>query len=598
MPRFRSKAALGGAALALAVGIALAQERPESILPPGFNEQQPTPAPPPAADRPAPRRPAPGLAPAEPASPLPPSIGEPLPAEAITDSEAAPAAPPDPQAIANYELPPYARRSIDQVGIIGVGEGGVPANGFGRTDGRFLEALMSRLKAPLPSRWLSIMLRRTLASSVATPAQVNGADFAAERVWLLVKMGESQVARALIQQVDADQATPKLYEAAMQAALASADPGLMCPLIDGARPVTRDRAWVLADAICAGLSGVSGAGTGQIRAARRTGTARGIDLLLAEKLVGLASNRRAVTIEWDGVDRLTAWRYGLATAGAVTIPDALIASASPRVQLWRAQAGGIEARARVGAAEQAAAQGVLSSAALVDLYGEVDQGDDSSTLEAASARDLRAAYADPDRGQRLSALRQLWDGGRGARGRYARLVLTAYASAALPPSANADADPAVASMLSAGLDREAARWRSVVGRGTDAWAMATLAERFGEGRLSRGDANAYRGGNGGDTAHKRLMFVATLAGLDRLDPNTATDLGVDLALSNSWTRAIDAAAARGEPGTVVLLAAVGMQTPNWHGVSAEAMYHIIAALHRVGLDSVAAMIGVEALTRL
>ena len=43
---------------------------------------------------------------------------------------------------------------------------------------------MRRVAAPLPSRWLSILLRRTLAAQLDTPADVNGADFAAERAWL------------------------------------------------------------------------------------------------------------------------------------------------------------------------------------------------------------------------------------------------------------------------------------------------------------------------------------------------------------------------------------------------------------------------------
>ena len=51
-------------------------------------------------------------------------------------------------------------------------------------------------------------------------------------------------------------------------------------------------------------------------------------------------------------------------------------------------------------------------------------------------------------------------------------------------------------------------------------------------------------------------------------------------------------------GDVVLHAAVGMQTPVWDGFSPTALYHITRALTRVGLDSYARMIAVEAITRL
>src|SRR3546814_9711382 len=58
--------------------------------------------------------------------------------------------------------------------------------------------------------------------------------------------------------------------------------------------------------------------------AARRGVARGIDFHLAEKVVGAGFNsRRSVNIEWTGVDKLTAWRFGMATATAVEIPENL-----------------------------------------------------------------------------------------------------------------------------------------------------------------------------------------------------------------------------------------------------------------------------------
>lgn len=603
MRRFRNRAIFGAATLTLVAGAALSQERPESILPPGFNETQP---PPPVVERSAPR-PAPVSPQTGAAPPVDLVVGEDEEGESgLIDNEFADEAagtppPPDPVAIAEYELPSYARRSLAQIGIIGVGQGGVPATGFGNSGGRWLHALMGRLDAPLPSRWLSIALRRVLASRLDTPRDVNGADFAAERAWLLVRMGEGQVARAVVQAVDSDNYTPKLREAALQTALATGDPALLCPVVDGALAGPHDRAWVLIDAICASLSGIAGQGGPQMNAARKAGTARGIDLLLAEKAVGTGTRRRAVTIEWDNVRQLTAWRFGLATATGTEIPDALFAGVSPRVLSWRAQAGALEAVVRVPAAEMAAAQGVLSSTALIDLFGEVDEGDAAATEAAGLARDLRAAYTESDRTARLAALRQIWGEGRATRRDYARLILTSHAAATVPPANDGDTDRLIAAMLSAGLDARARRWQTVAARGSDGWAMLTLVDRFGAGRVSAGDVRAYGGGGVGDTRLKQQIFFASLAGLGRLDPATLATLAaeqeVDVTLDNGWTRALDRAAARGEPATVVLLSAVGMQTANWHGVSAAALYRIIAAMHRVGLDGEARMIAVEALTR-
>ena len=109
-------------------------------------------------------------------------------------------------------MPAYARRSLATVGAVGSGQSGFSAGAFGRTDGRYLETLMRRLGTPIASRWLEIALRRALMSRVDTPARVNGADFAAERAWLLLRMGEAPAARSVVQAVDTMDYTPKLYE--------------------------------------------------------------------------------------------------------------------------------------------------------------------------------------------------------------------------------------------------------------------------------------------------------------------------------------------------------------------------------------------------
>ena len=589
------------AVLALAAGAALAQQRPESLLPPGFNETQPQqPAEPAQPRRPRGGAPAESLLPAEPArGPEPQPAPMPTPPDALADllgnSDEAEPAPLDPAQLAEYELPSYARRSLDRVGIVPSGQGGLPDGAFGSVRGPILERLMERLDAPLPSRWMSIALRRALASEIVTPRSVNGADFAAERAWLLLRMGEAQVARALIEAVDGENYTPKMYEAAMQVALASGDIGLVCPVVNHVPLESRDRAWKLAGAMCGALSGVADQGQPQIDAARRQGVASGIDLRLAEKIVGVGTKKRDITIEWDGVNRLTAWRYGLATAGRVEIPESLFQTVSPRVRLWRAQMAR-PAVARAADAQFAATQGILSSAALVDLYGEIDQSDDPGA-EGTAARNLRQAFVGADRAQRATALQTLWNDAATPRFRYARLILTASAAAALAPATGSEADRAIAAMLSAGYGAAAERWRPFAARGSDGWAMLTIADASGA-PVNLGEVRGYRGN--GDAVRKRQILFASLAGFGRISDvaGGARALAVNVALDNSWTRAIDRAAAAGDAGTVTLLAALGMQTPNWTGVPPEAMYHIVAGFHRVGLDSEARMIAVEALTRL
>ncbi len=586
-------AAGGLAALAPAIG----QDKPESILPPGFGEASPVAPAPSNAPTPAP---APRTG-----DPIPPTATiQPLPLPAPTDAAPetpAPAATVDPAVLAQYEMPASARRSLDSIGPLGAGQGGIDADAFGTADGHYVERLMRHLTAPLPSRWMSILLRRALVSRVDTPRGVNGADFAAERGWLLLRMGESVAARAVVQGVDTDNYTPKLYQVAMNAALATGDPGGLCPLVEGAMRTVPARGWTMAQAMCAGLSGYPAQAGPLLTAARRRSVASGIDLLLAQKVIGAgAQGRQAVTIEWDGVDALTSWRFGLAMATAVPVPDALYATAGPQMTYWRALSPSMTLGDRLGAAEAAAAQGVLSSAALVDLYGAAVDDDSVQSAATATARDLQTAYADRDPEARMAALRQIW-GDAGTRPPYARLVLTARAAARMPAAKDkAENDRLVASMLTAGLDRSAARRRAGVETGSDAWAMILLADPDAYGRVSYGDLASYSGGEG-DSALKQRMLFAGLAGLGRLSPGdverAAKSLDVRVGAENSWTRALDSAARAGQVGTVVLLAAVGIQTSAWKGVPPEALYRIVGALRAVGLDGEARLIAAEAIAR-
>ncbi len=597
----RAEAALGAAALLLAGAAipALSQETPESILPPGFGEPAPAPTPTPPA-RPTPRpaaSPTPGLvlpdleAARNGVQPTPSPTPSPSPTE-----------PPDQASIlARYQLPPFAQHSLARVGAYGPG-GALRSNAFGDADGRLLEGLMRRLDTPLPSRWLHIGLRRTLASSLDTPEGLNGADFAAERAWLLLRMGEPIVARHLIQDVDTANYTPKLFQVAMQVSLANGDPAGLCPLGDVVKRYEgRARAWTLTSAMCAAMGGHAEQADAEMRAARRSRAATGIDLHLAEKVLGAASREGAVTIEWTGVDQLNAWRYGLAMATGVEIPKELLGTVRPWLAAWRAQSPMLSAVERAVPAQRAAAWGVFSNVALVDLYGAVDAGDEQGADANAVARDLRDAYVASERDERLSILTELWDAPEDPLLRYGRLVLTARAAARVAPEGKtAEADRIVASMLTAGFDRAAMRWQPHVERGSTAWAMLALADPSSAKRISYGDVDAVHDRDDATLARSRL-FLAGAAGLGRMSADdverAAGELDLRIGAINSWTRAIDRAAAENQPATVMLLAAVGMQAQDWRAVPPEALYHIVAALRATGLEGYARMIAAEAVGR-
>ncbi|MDB5696605.1 MAG: hypothetical protein JWN21_2148, partial [Sphingomonas bacterium] len=532
---------------------------------------------------------------------LPPAADRPLPGPTPTPTPTGTPTPVpiDPATLAFYELPPFARRDTAMLGPLRSADGGFAADAFGRADGPYLSTLMRRLSAPLPSRWLSITLRRLLVSELATPAHADGADFSAERAWLLLRMGESVGARAVAQGVDQPDYTPKLYQVALNTLLATADPSGMCPLAERGAAITRERGWVLAQAICAGLGGSQTQAAALIKQARNRRTARGVDLLLAQKVIGAgAGGRESITVEWNGVDELTAWRFGLATATGVAIPDELMAGTGAQVRYWQALSPAVAPEVRLASAEAAAAQGVLSSAALVDLYGLLRGGDDTAPATDTAADDLRQAYTARSADARQEAMRRLW----GAAGRtpYPRLLLTARAAARLPARAEQDdADRLVASMLSAGLDRAAVRWRPYLDASGDGWAMLALADPDLRGQLSYSALARYAGT--GDAAHKQRLLFAGLAGLGRLSPEdierAAQALDVRIGAQNSWTQALDRAVAAGEAGTVVLLAGIGLQTADWRGVPPSSLFRVVSALRAVGLEGEARMIAAEALAR-
>ena len=474
------------------------------------------------------------------------------------------------------------------------------ADSFGQADGRFLSELMRRTAAPQPSRWLSILLRRVLVSSLNTPTNVNGADFAAERAWLLLRMGESVAARAVVQGVDTANYTPKLFEVAMNTALATGDPAELCPLVENGTAATQERGWTLAQAMCSALSGNAATAKSQIAAARRRRVATGIDLQLAQKVVGAGpGGGQAVTIEWQGVDMLSIWRFGLAIATGVAIPPELFSSTGEQARYWYALAPSISLGEKLAATNAAAAQGVLSSTALVDYYSALDEGDDTPRVAGATAADLRTAYTAPTADARYAALRQIW-GQAGTAIPYSNLVLTAHAAVRVPRGAKIDNyRDIIASMLTAGLDRGAARWRGTVPVGSDAWAMILLADPDARGRVSYGDLSSYSG-EGNAQLKQRLLF-AGLAGLGRLSAEdterAAKSLDVRIGTTNGWTRALDQAAGENQPGTVALLAAIGMQTPTWQGVPPAMLFRIVTALRAVGLEGEARMIAAEAIAR-
>ena len=608
-----SLAAVSIGALLVAIPV-LGQESPESLLPPGFGE--PAPAPP---ARPAPTispTPAPGPVSSRPDTP---QANEPsnqiagdrnaaevdldLPSLTLDRNGDLDLNALDDAFQPQYTLSAGERRSLAEIGVLTPEYNGLPKDAFGKEGGQYLTSLIRNLNGPIISRWGSILLRRTLLSKVVSPENVNPADWTAERAWRLLRMGEAGAARSLVLKVDAGNYTPRLYEVSMQAHLATADPAGICPFVDGGVRVSDAPTWVMFRPICASFTGEQSRATSLLQQARRNKAATGIDYLLAEKTIGAGfEGRRAVTILWDDIEFFNNWRFGLGAATGVEPPDRLYDQAGHHVQGWRARAPMLSINSRMKAADTAAAIGVFSSQAMVDLYSAAYDDPETSDDRKALASVLRQAYTNDTSETRMAAMRDLWGRSDSTLTRYSAKILTARAAAKIPPSEKLGDQSAelIASMLTAGLDRSAMRWADFVDQGSDGWALLAVASPTNIA-VSYGALDDFGDNDVSEDQRRSKFLLAAIAGLGRADQQAiddfASDLNLDLSRSSRWTRAIQSAAQRGQQGTVALLAAVGMQGRNWKAMSPLHLFHITQSLKRVGLEPEARMIAAEALTR-
>jgi hypothetical protein len=504
------------------------------------------------------------------------------------------------------EYPGWARRDPWIVGPLAPASANLSDDPWGDSNGAYLSTLMRRMHTPLASRWAHIALRDALLARIRAPSLVHPVDWVAERSWLLLRLGEADAARMLVAGVDVDRFTPKMVQVAVQSALANADPSALCPLEDGIKKYDAS-VQRLVQAMCSGLAGEPEAAAAMIDQARRYGRIGGVDLALAEKVVGAGANGRSATIEWDPVDSLTSWRYGLSVGTGLLPPDRLVNSAPIQLRAYQARAPMISAQDRLPSAMVAAGLGVFSSQTLIDLYSAIYDSTDPGDLGDSDAWQLRQAFVGKDPETRLAAIRKLLATGRDGPQKEGARALVARAATLVEPDAKLakDAPELISAILAGGYDQAAARWIPAVNRMDDAdsdrcWAMLALGAPnigdVGAGRIGafiRRDKSADRVRSG--------LLVAGLAGLGRISADTANSLnrryGLGLGHVTSWTKSIDTAAAKGQGGTVLVLTGTGLQTPSFDRVPAAHLYHAISGLQRTGLGFTARMIAAEALSR-
>jgi hypothetical protein len=613
---------MGGAVLALTSSLAFAQ--PEDLLPDVFNDPPPTRPGPRTTPAPAPRQSStPAPRPSSSAAPTAPSTSAPV-VQALpsaggsgADPTAIPGLPANFPSLAEleameedeidellglkpkFDVPPGARRAMERIGVIASSEGGFPYNSLAGQPAALVRAALQGTRGPMVSRWGHILLRRTLASRLNAPVGMSPVEFAALRASLLNRVGELQVSRSLVQDVEGSNYDLALTNAAFDAYVGTGDLLGICPISQLQSTLRDDGEWVMARAICDAFDGDARGADRRLQRALGTGEAPEIDVRLAQRFAGAAGDAgRAVNIEWDGVDELNPWRFALANALGVELPDGLANGASPGLLLSAAATPALPLLQRIKAADIAGQRGVYSSTAMVDLYGQLHSSDAFDDTQRQPGVLLRNAYVAADPAARVSAMRSRW----GEQVAYGRMVLTAYAAARVPvdDALTADAGDLIASMLAAGLDRNAMRWANVVEGGSMGWALLALANPA-NAPASAGNVSSFYDDDASDGARKSAFLLAGLAGLGRLEQGQVNDLademGVNLGLDSEWAKRIDRAGQLRNPALVALLAGVGMQGDSWQRMTPRHLYHIVRALNSAGLGAEARMIAAEAVAR-
>lgn len=482
--------------------------------------------------------------------------------------------------------------------VTGPGAGYGPA-AFSAADGRFVAGLLRRMDLPVASRWAHILLRRALLTEAAAPPGIAPADWIAARALALLRMGEVGAAKLLVDAAPIDRFSPALYRVAGQVNLAAADLGGLCPIAPTAQALSRDPLWPLATAMCAAMQGDDATAARIFDELRRDEIVEDFDIRLAERIATLAGGGgRAINVDWNDAPAITPYRWGVAAASGVSAPVDRLDALGPARFGWLVRAANVPVDLRLAALRPAATIGILSGNELVSATAALNNGEESGTPTAR----LRQAYAAASAADRMVGLRAIWAGDDNAGVSYGALVETGNAVARIVPDPGyaADAAVAIAALMSVGAPDMASRWRTIAenaGGEVRAQGWALLAAGSGGVEVSTARFREWRT-TGKASAHRAGLLLAALDGFGQTTGGEWDSLRRELAppTANSFTDAIDAAAARGSVGEVVVLAGTGLQG-RWGDIPPVHLRHVIAALVRVGRGHEARMIAAEAVTR-
>lgn len=605
----RRAACLVAATLLLASPAGVAQESesgqapvapPKSLLPAG-------------KFAPAPAEPAPEVAPATPDAGAAP--GGP---ETLLPGETLPGGTPPGEASSRspaLRLQVPAADPTAGVGWLTLQTGGYAPTLWSGSSGPFVNTVLRRMPAPTASRWAHISLRKALLTQAPTPAGVVPGNFIAERAHLLLRMGEVEGAKALVDRAPLTGYTKRLFEVAPQAHLAAGDVASLCPLTQTGISISGDPLWPLMSAVCAALQGDDAGAALILDRERENRSAQPFEIRLADRVAAaISGSNRAVSVNWPEAARLTTFRLGMASVSGVDVPRQRLENANPAVKGWVVRNPNLPLATRLHAARTAVVTGALSSREMVNLLSLQAVSLDPTALAALPVGELRQAYAAPTHEARITALRNLWAEGKTREDRLAYQLASAHAAAQVPvKAAYLDAAPALArAMLLAGDVDGALAWYKLAraeAKGGNAragrplmalWPLVATAEAHGRvprsGALFALWAKNWLDGDSDVVDRQQQLAGAALLGLGLLDHTDLPSAAVPEAIDNAFTRQLQAVIARRRKGEAIVLASLGLGR-DAATVKPAYVRQALQALCAVGLRREAGLIAAELLIR-
>jgi hypothetical protein len=489
------------------------------------------------------------------------------------------------------------------------GKHGLGPAAWSRSSGGFSTQLMLKMSAATGSRYQHILLRRLLLTPAPPPTGADPVKFLNARAHLLLRMGEVEASKILLNSLPQTAYTRQSYAVAGQAHMAAIDLPSACPLATRAIVFSPDAQWPLISGVCSALQGDDGGAALGLDIARQEGKVNRFDLMLAEQMVtALSGGGRGGEIAWPEKGKFTSYRVGGVYSSGQRFPRAALLRAPVAVQNWLARSGAVDSDTRWALAWTATARGVMSAAEFSSLWAARGSAMDERARAYRPEGLYQRAFAAPSVAGRRQAFAQLLALGKSEAGRAAMWSLLAAPAAAYAPfdpatakSAEqaAFASQAVRAMIMGGRVRDALKWWPIVAKSQSPevrkiWALLLVASGNKALPVSQDFADAWADAQSGDDEARRIeMGFAALQGLGYplkaplgKNPGTADDTVLFEKLAD--------AAKRGARGEVVLLShmALGQSVSQ---TDAATLFAVLRAYRAVGLGAEARMIAADAM---